>query len=107
MTPEIKEKIYTPFFTTKPAGEGIGLGLFISRKIVEEHGGEISFTSEVGNTEFVIRFAIQGSILVNFTSIELKDYTVEKELTGIEESIYTTCYEHNCNLGNPRWIGSK
>ena len=58
MTPEIKEKIYTPFFTTKPAGEGIGLGLFISRKIVEEHGGEIWFTSEVGSTEFVVRFAI-------------------------------------------------
>jgi signal transduction histidine kinase len=58
MTPEIKEKIYTPFFTTKPAGEGIGLGLFISRKIVEEHGGDISFTSEVGNTEFVVRLPI-------------------------------------------------
>ena len=58
MTQEIKEKVYTPFFTTKPAGEGIGLGLFISHRIIEEHGGEITFTSEVGNTEFVVRIPI-------------------------------------------------
>jgi signal transduction histidine kinase len=58
MTQEIKEKVYTPFFTTKPAGEGIGLGLFISRRIIEEHGGEITFTSEVGNTEFMVRIPI-------------------------------------------------
>ena len=58
MTQEIKGKVYTPFFTTKPAGEGIGLGLFISRRIIEEHGGEITFTSEVGNTEFMVRIPI-------------------------------------------------
>lgn len=53
----MKRKFYT-FFTTKPAGEGIGLGLFISRIIIEEHGGNITFTSEVGSTKFVLRIPI-------------------------------------------------
>ena len=40
--PEVKDKIFNPFFTTKPAGEGTGLGLSISLDIiVKQHGGSI------------------------------------------------------------------
>ena len=44
----IKEKIYQPFFTTKPAGQGTGLGLSISYDIVKAHGGVLSVESEPG-----------------------------------------------------------
>lgn len=43
-----RDKIFKPFFTTKPQGEGSGLGLDIVKKIVDKHGGEIHFQSEVG-----------------------------------------------------------
>ncbi|MFB2975669.1 GAF domain-containing protein [Microseira sp. BLCC-F43] len=45
-------KIFQPFFTTKPAGEGSGLGLDIVRKILEKHGGQISVQSVPGKTTF-------------------------------------------------------
>jgi signal transduction histidine kinase len=55
--PEIKDKLFQPFFTTKPTGEGTGLGLSISYDIVtQEHGGTIAVDSRVGEfTEFTIR----------------------------------------------------
>ena len=37
-----------PFFTTKQDKDGLGLGLSITKRVIEEHGGEISFESEVG-----------------------------------------------------------
>jgi len=54
--PEVKEKIFNPFFTTKPAGEGTGLGLSMSHDIiVKQHGGRIEIRTEPGLfTEFVI-----------------------------------------------------
>ncbi len=51
----IKEKIFQPFFTTKPTGSGTGLGLSLSYDIVKAHGGEISVESEQGvGTEFIV-----------------------------------------------------
>jgi signal transduction histidine kinase len=54
--PEVKEKMFNPFFTTKPAGEGTGLGLSISHDIiVKQHGGSIEVDTKPGQyTEFRI-----------------------------------------------------
>jgi signal transduction histidine kinase len=47
MTPEVKERIFNPFFTTKPTGEGTGLGLSISHDIiVKQHGGSIDVETQ-------------------------------------------------------------
>ena len=47
--PEVKDKMFNPFFTTKPAGEGTGLGLSMSHDIVvKQHGGTIDVDTEPG-----------------------------------------------------------
>ena len=53
---DIRDKLFQPFFTTKPTGEGTGLGLSITYDIVTKaHGGTITVDSEVGGfTEFVV-----------------------------------------------------
>ena len=52
---DIKEKIFQSFFTTKPTGEGTGLGLSLSNEIIIAHGGKIKVESEIGKfTEFKI-----------------------------------------------------
>jgi PAS domain S-box-containing protein len=54
---EVRDKLFQPFFTTKPTGEGTGLGLSISYDIItQQHGGSIAVDSKVGEySEFVIR----------------------------------------------------
>lgn len=55
MPEEVAEKIFNPFFTTKPANQGTGLGLAITSDIVRQHGGTIRVESEVGEyTEMII-----------------------------------------------------
>ncbi|HEY9708899.1 MAG TPA: ATP-binding protein, partial [Oculatellaceae cyanobacterium] len=51
---EIKPKIFKPFFTTKPPGEGSGIGLDIVKKILEKHQGRIEFESIPGKTKFTV-----------------------------------------------------
>jgi signal transduction histidine kinase len=59
---DIRARIFDAFFTTKPAGEGTGLGLDIVRKIVDKHHGRIDVDSEVGvGTIFTVRLPIAGA----------------------------------------------
>jgi signal transduction histidine kinase len=65
ISPEVKEKMFNPFFTTKPAGEGTGLGLSISHDIiVKQHGGSIEVDTKPGEfTEFRIVLPRTGMAL--------------------------------------------
>ena len=63
--PEVRDKMFNPFFTTKPAGEGTGLGLSISHDIVvKQHGGSIEVETEPGEyTEFRIILPRAGAFV--------------------------------------------
>ncbi|HYK46024.1 MAG TPA: two-component regulator propeller domain-containing protein, partial [Parafilimonas sp.] len=59
MQQNIVDKIFQPFFTTKPTGEGTGLGLSLSYDIIKAHGGEIKVeTKEAEGTEFIINLPV-------------------------------------------------
>ncbi len=55
----VKEKIFQPFFTTKPTGSGTGLGLSLSYDIVKAHGGEFHVESREGEgSKFIITLKV-------------------------------------------------
>ncbi len=58
LVPEVAEKIFTPFYTTKKTGQGTGLGLSISQRIIVNHGGEIYYDNSSLNTKFVIKLPL-------------------------------------------------
>jgi len=61
MTQEVQQRLYDNFFTTKPAGQGTGLGMGITRDIIEQkHGGHLTFTSKEGEgTVFTLAIPIR------------------------------------------------
>lgn len=62
MTPEVRDRIFTPFFTTKGPGRGMGLGLAIVRRVVDAHGGTLHVKTAPGvGTEFVLRLPRRGA----------------------------------------------
>ena len=55
----IVDKIFQPFFTTKPTGQGTGLGLSLVYDIIKAHGGEIKIETKEGQgTEFIIQLPL-------------------------------------------------
>jgi signal transduction histidine kinase len=67
--PEIAEKIFEPFVTTRGVGEGTGLGLAIARDVVEQHRGKIEVgPSDLGGASFTIRLPLNNEPTVDATS---------------------------------------
>ena len=63
--PELMSQMFEPFFTTKERGHGLGLGLAISRMIVERHQGRIDVQSELGRgTLFTVTLPVEGAVSV-------------------------------------------
>lgn len=58
---EIQSKVFQPFFTTKPPGEGSGLGLDIVKKIIEKHQGTITFESVPSQTAFIVTLPMHSN----------------------------------------------
>ena len=57
---KVVDKIFQPFFTTKPTGQGTGLGLSLSYDIIKAHGGEIKVETKEGEgTEFIVQLPIK------------------------------------------------
>ncbi len=87
---EIKDKVMTPFFTTKGVGEGTGLGLSLSYEIMKGHNGELSFSSAKGKgVEFYLTFPISG-VLDSFQKISNK----RKILVVDDESFIVDLLSH-------------
>ena len=59
MNDEVRKRIFEPFYTTKPVGQGTGLGLSLSYSIVQKHGGRIEVESSPGTgTKFTVHLPI-------------------------------------------------
>lgn len=71
---EIQKKIMNPFFTTKPIGKGLGLGLSVARKIIEEYNGALYIDASSIHTKFTVRLPnIKSNYLVPLTINEAID----------------------------------
>jgi C4-dicarboxylate-specific signal transduction histidine kinase len=62
ITPEVEQKLFQPFYTTKPVGEGTGLGLSIAKGILDQHHAKISINRSFQTTCFEIRFPAQEAM---------------------------------------------
>jgi len=67
IAPDIEARIFDAFYTTKPPGQGLGLGLEITRQLVRRYYGDIAVESRPGRTEFRVSFAIEQPRPANAT----------------------------------------
>jgi two-component system NtrC family sensor kinase len=83
---ENMEKIFEPFFSTKPPGEGTGLGLFVTRGIIEKLGGSVEVESKVGDGSlFIIRLPKQPKNVDKLMKNEVEDW-IEKTVSHLKEA---------------------
>jgi two-component system NtrC family sensor kinase len=67
---KIVDKVFQPFFTTKPTGQGTGLGLSLSYDIIKAHGGEKKGNAkENEGSEFIIEFPVNKSRVNNLSGL--------------------------------------
>ena len=72
---EIRDEIFSPFFTTKPVGKGTGLGLNISYKIIEKHSGEVKVFSKPGKTRFQVSLPVDFNKIDSGNSAQVNSYS--------------------------------
>ncbi len=92
INPEVIEKIFDPYFTTKEVGKGTGMGLAITHGIISEYGGDISVESKIGEgTTFRVYFpSISKDELPNFQTKEEIPHGKERILFVDDEELLTT-----------------
>ena len=96
----VRNKIFTPFFTTKPLGKGTGQGLALARSVVvDKHGGTIRFESEEGaGTTFIIRLPLETARTIT----ERADANSRRPITSHEKiclGVDSTNYSSDCSAG--------
>ena len=65
---EVAAKMFAPFFTTKPVGKGTGIGLSVSRSLIERHGGVLSLDRSGPHTRFIVTLPLASAALVHDTA---------------------------------------
>ena len=84
---EVVDKIFNPFFTTKPTNEGTGLGLALSNDIVREHGGAIKVETEPGSfTEMLVELPLESPPTVEVTGPADEDEDEDEPVLSAGES---------------------
>ena len=80
-------KIYDPFFTTKTAGEGTGMGLSIVKRIVDQHGGIISLKSDVGDgASFTILLPVTGTTHKLFSELQYQKVSGKGSILVVDKN---------------------
>ena len=82
---KVVDKIFQPFFTTKPTGQGTGLGLSLSYDIIKAHGGEIKVETKEGEwAEFIVHLPL--------TQDDMEKIFINRAFTEYE--IFLDCYSY-------------
>ncbi len=90
ISPDIRSRIFDPYFTTKPQGFGTGIGLAVSRGLIEAHGGTLDLESNVGNGAcFVLRLPLGSGVLSGdegtLAEAELMPVAANRQLLVIDD----------------------